>query len=350
MRLQPPWPKRRGSGAHEREGCTIRPCIAKGLFAVLLTATLSGSLSASPLGSKLLSLVPPGAEVVSGFENYQNTNAHGRLLLTTHNNRVDLDDWQAITGVDNKRVFREFIEVAASFASDALIEHLLLVSGSFDRGRIFTSAERNGAQRIDYNGEPILLIKPFARERGDMEDLRWLAILDNRTGLLGTPELVRQGLKRYANHAVPDPVLQERLTQLRSDVTSWNVLTSMPKPAKSISFQQTHGAWASLQEGSDVMLLAVRFGTRIRVDFALHAEPQSDPAFFHRKAAFFTAALGESIPSGSSSQELEHRLQNFAVAPDRVQGSIELSDKQFADWCMEVSRIQYRPPQPAAGN
>lgn len=86
----------------------------KGLFTVALTGFWAGSGLASPLSSKLLPLVPGGVEIVAGFENHPGPYSHGRLLLTTHNNRLDLDDWQALTGVDNNRIFDEIIEVAAS--------------------------------------------------------------------------------------------------------------------------------------------------------------------------------------------------------------------------------------------
>jgi len=80
----------------------MRPLVLKGFFTVALTAFFAGSGLASPLSSKLLPLVPSGAEIVAGFENHPTPDSHGRLLLTTHNNRLDLDDWQALTGLAPK--------------------------------------------------------------------------------------------------------------------------------------------------------------------------------------------------------------------------------------------------------
>jgi hypothetical protein len=308
----------------------------------MLAALSAENGLASPLSSRLLPLVPPGAEIVSGFENHPDPHTHGRLLLSTHNNRLDLDDWQALTGVDTRRVFDEIIEVASAGADGQLTEHLLLVAGRFDRERIFSAAKLNGAGNVDYQGERILLIAPFARERGDMIDTRWLVILDDRTGVLGTPGLVQQALRRYADHSVPDPVLQERMTYLRPDVTSWNVVFASPRSLNNINFRLPHSAWASLQEGADVLLVAAHFGPHIRVDFVVHAQPERDPGFFHRKAAFFTAALGqdaETPPPSDSPELLERRLQNFSVEADRVQGSIDLSHDQFSQWCQQLTLI-----------
>src|SRR5579864_8655459 len=173
------------------------PVVLKGFYTLAFTAFLTGYGLASPLNSKLLPLVPGGAEIVAGFENHSGPGHHGRLLLTTHNNRVDLDDWQALTGADSRRVYEEVIEVAASNVEGRLAEHLLLVAGRFDRERIFHSLQENGAKSTEYQEQPILLIAPFSRERGDMLDTRWLVILDNRIGMLGTPALVQQALRRY---------------------------------------------------------------------------------------------------------------------------------------------------------
>ena len=318
----------------------MRSLVLKGLFAVALTAFFAGSGLASPLNSKLLSLVPAGAEVVAGFENHPTADTHGRLLLTTHNNRLDLDDWQALTGVDNRRIFDEIIEVATSQASGQLTEHVLLVAGRFDRECIFRSAELNGAESAEFEGQRILLIKPFARERGDMLDTRWLAILDNRIGVLGTSWLVQKVLRRYANHSVPDSVLEERLSLLRPDVTSWNVLVAPPTTAKSINFAQPHSAWAQLQQDADVLTVGARFGTKVRVDFSIHAQAERGAEFFSRKAAFFTDALSYEPNPGPASVGTMKRLQNYSLESNRVQGSVELSSRQFQAWCEQLYRVQ----------
>ena len=327
----------------------MRPVFLKGFFAAALTVFFAGSGWASPLSSKLLSLVPSGAEVVAGFENHPGPDSHGRLLLTTHNNRLDLDDWQALTGVDNHRIFDEIIEVAATPVAGQLSEHLLLVAGRFDRERIFRSAELNGAESTEFDGLRILLIKPFARERGEMIDIRWLVILDNRTGILGTPWLVQQALRRYAAHSVPDSVLEERLTLLRPDVTSWNVIAESPANVKSINFAQPHSAWAQLQQDADVLMIGVRFGGKIRVDFSIHAKVDRGAEFFMRKAAFFTDALAYEPNLESASQGGTQRLHDYSLEPNRVQGSVELSSRQFQAWCDQLYRVQ-SPVLAANGN
>lgn len=278
--------------------------------------------------------------MVAGFENHRDSSAHGRLLLTTHNNRLDLDDWQALTGVDNKRVFEEIVEVAGSPTGEDLSEHLLLVAGHFDRDRIFTAAQQNGAQRTEFQGQVAMVIKPFARERGDMLDTRWMVILENRIGMLGTPAMVQQALARYVNHSVPDSILEERLTMLRSDVSSWNVIVSSRTSARNINFAQPRSAWAHLQEGTDVLMLGTRFGPKVRVDFSIHAGSDKGAAFFNEKAGFFTSAFAaETGPQAGPSDALR-RLESLSIEPNQVQGSILLSEAEFDVWAAQIGQIQ----------
>jgi hypothetical protein len=342
----------------------MHPSVRWFLVALALTAGFAETAFASPLGSRLLPMVPPGAEVVAGFEDHPRPKIHGRLLMTTHNNRLDLDDWQALTGVDSKRVFDEVIEVAAAPSGGALSEHILLVAGRFDRARIFRSIEENGAQSTQFLGERILLIKPLTRERGDMLDTRWMAIIDNRTGILGTPSLVQQALRRYADYALPDPILEQRLTLLRPDVSSWNVLVPPRKTTNNLSFGRPYSVWAQLQEDAEVLMVAARFGSKIRIDFSVHADSRHGPEFFTRKAGFFTDALGTrpnpdatssseatSSPEATSSQDAQRRLLNFSQEPNRVQGSVELTSSEFDAWCEHLVMVRaFAVPSAASGN
>lgn len=303
--------------------CTIcKPLYAA---ALLLFSTIAGV--ASPLNSKLLSLVPPGAGVVAGFENYRDPHRHGQLLLSTHNNRLDVADWLAITGVDGKRVLNEGIEVASpSEENGMLTEHLLLVVGQFDQERIFKSAELNGAERTEFDGEPVMLVQPFTRERHEMHDVRWLVILENRIGILGTPLLVKQVLQRYRTHADVDRVLRERLSQLPHDSSSWNVLVL--SPARRNIYMHAGNRWAALVDEAELVIVGARFGPKVRVDLVLHANRKHGAEFFRQKLSSFGKVFA-SVLTGESD---ERRMAKALVEPDQVQGSIELSEHQFEVW------------------
>ncbi|HEY1580633.1 MAG TPA: hypothetical protein VGF82_26515 [Terracidiphilus sp.] len=314
-----------------------------GSLCVLALTFFSGaSGSGSPLNNKLLSLVPAGAEIVAGFENYPDPHRHGQLLLTPHNNRLDLADWQAIAGVDPKRNYQEFIEVTSSGAQqETLSEHLLLVAGSFDRERIFNATEANGAERSQFQSEPVMLIKPFAREKGEMTDKRWLVILDNRIGLFGTPSIVQRALSRYAAHTDIDMPLMERLSQMPRDVSSWNVIVSAPRPDER-ALVSSVSPWGRLLEDSQVLMVGARFGPKVRVDFSLHAAREHGAEFFSQKAAFFAEVFRDEIPHVVK----KWRVANVQVEAGCVRGSIEMSKQQFEMWSVQASLPQGpKPPE-----
>jgi hypothetical protein len=223
----------------------MRSCLSRSAHVALFATVLAPWGFASPLKSKLLPLVPANSEIVSGFENRHDAHFSGRLILGTQNNRLDFEDWSSLSGVDTTRVIDEVIEVSSSSSRGELKEHLLLVAGHFGGSHIFDSAKLNGAETSDYAGEKVLIVKPFARERELMLDDRWLIILNDQVGLLGTPELVQEALRRRAVHATPDEILTGRLARIRPDVTSWNVLVSSNTVANNVAFVQSLANWGN---------------------------------------------------------------------------------------------------------
>lgn len=311
-------------------------CFCFGL-ALLWSASLPSL--ASPTNSKLLWLVPSGAQIVAGFENYQDEHHHGQLVLSTRNNRLDLADWQSIAGVDHNRAFQEVIEVAASPVGGELPEHLLLVAGRFDRERIFRSLRLKGVKETKYEGQMVMLIEPFAREKGLMAGTRWVLILENRLVMLGTPSIVQTALHRYLRHADIDMTLRERLSQLPRDVSAWNVLSSLPQAPTQYTAPHPRGPWARFFEGAKVMMVGVRFGSKVSVHFALHAGEDCGPKFYEEKTASFAEVFGPERTG--SSRPLQ--VGDIQVGPDRVLGSIRLSKKQFDAWSYWTNNFG-RPP------
>jgi hypothetical protein len=317
------------------------PCILRLFYSVTVILVFAASGFASPVNFKLLPLVPAGAQIVAGFQNPHDPGVPtGRVLLTTHNNRLDLDDWISLTGVDSTKVFDEVIEVAMSSDTVELQEHLLLVAGHFDRARIFRSAEQNGAAHVSYLGETALLIKPYAREQKDMMETRWLIILNDQTGIFGTPAMVQLALQRYGGHYLADPALAERLSRLRSDITSWNVLLPPSKTKKDMGFVQPHGAWSQLLDGADLVIVGTHFGSKIRMDVVVDDGKSRGAAYFTEKAGYFAAVFSvEASSRGDLSAREQPELRDLRVEKDRMQGSIVLSPKQFYAWRgREVSR------------
>jgi hypothetical protein len=327
----------------------MRCFVPRVLCAIGSTVLLAVGGLASPVSGKLLSLVPPGCAIVAGFENGHGPHSGGRLLLSTPNNQFDLDDWLALAGVDTQKRYDEVIEAAAPNSTGELANHLLLVEGRFDRERIFRAAQQNGAQTSQAEGETFLVVKPFPRERVRMPDTRWLAILNNRTALFGTPSLVQQALRRYVTQAEADSALMQRLKLLRPDIRSWNVLVSLHKLIPNFKAAGPQSDWSRLLEDMDLLLVGAHFGSRIRIDFSLNAGSDRETAYFGRKADLLKAMFTlETVPPGELPQQPQPQLENLVAARNEVRGSVELSDKQFTEWMARQShaRASQAPDRP----
>lgn len=296
---------------------------------LLVAAAVAGS--ASQAGNKLVALVPEGAQIVAGIEDPHNPNSRGRLLLVTHSCNLDFNDWIALTGVDPHRQADEVIEVAASSAEGELHEHMVLVAGRFDREHIFRAALENGASITEYRGQGVLVVNPFAREKEQMIAPRWMAILDDRTAIFGSQELVRQALDRYLSRSGPDPLLIERLRQLRPDVNSWDVLVmSAPMLARHVSPGQLHAPWTHILDGADELIVGIHYGSTDRIDFAVHAVSG-------RNASYLAGLLAEPrIVPVNVSASMRPRLQNLSLEQSRVTGSFLVPGKQFDLWLASV--------------
>jgi len=304
-------------------------------LSVPLAAASFAHACAAPVDNSLLPLVPAGAKIVAGIQDPHNPDSHGRILLVTHNNNLDLNDWLTLAGVDGSKQVDKLIEVAASSAQSELNEHLLLISGRFNRDHIFRAVRQNGATTIEYNRVPILLIAPFAREHEEISGLRWMAILDNKTSIFGTPELVRKSLDRYATHEGPDRLLLKRMVPLRPDVNSWNVLVmSAPMLARHVAPGQLHAPWTHILDGAHELTIGIHYGSRSRIDF--EADTDGD-----QEAASFAAALTQPrLLSTNLSSAQQLRIQNVSVEQNRVQGSITVPGKEFDAWLTTVWQSQ----------
>ena len=163
---------------------------------VLLTALLPffavASASAVTPDPKLLSLVPPTAQIVAGMNAPSVSGQPDSFLLITRNNTVDLLDFFALSGVDDSRVIQQIMMVAVEDRTNSLAEHSLLASGRFDQKRIFKAAAQNGATFNDFKGIRVLVVPPFGRDQATFREVRWLAVIDSSIALFG-PSPVSSG-------------------------------------------------------------------------------------------------------------------------------------------------------------
>jgi hypothetical protein len=290
----------------------------------LLAACAIRPAAASPQTSTLLALVPEGARIVAGIEDPHNPNSHGRLLLVTHSDSLDYQDWISLTGVDPSRRVDEVIEVAAPSQRGELTGHLLLLSGRFDQERIYKEAELHGTRSSEFHGVEILSVDPFAREQQEMRDTRSLAILNDQITIFGTPDLVQRALDRYQAHEAVDATLEARIERLRSDINSWDIL-AMPAAmlARHLRLGNLQDPWSEAVAGTDELILGIHYGSTARVDFAIHSAND-------RQIDAIAAMLEQPrLVKASATRKWRPRVEALFVDGSRLEGSVTVSGKRF---------------------
>ena len=206
-----------GSGRFSEEKC-MRFHGHKKLQILFFPFMLVGIAAASP-DLRLLSLVPPGAQLVAGVGASTIESQPDNFVLITPNNRVDLQDFFSLTGADDTRSIHQIVFVAVANKDGQASEHSLLVSGRFDQPHVFKSAVDGGATVTNYGGIPVLEIQPFAREHRTFKGVRWLAILDSTVLVFGSVATTQIELNRYLlqNHA-DESLLRRLATHLHAEI------------------------------------------------------------------------------------------------------------------------------------
>lgn len=302
----------------------------------LVIATIAMSLSwvrafgSSPAEDRLLRLVPAHAEIVAGIEDPHHGDQSGRLLIVTHSNNVDLEDWRTLAGVDDRQEVDKLVEVAMSSPRGELSEHLLLLQGSFNGRYILDSAEKHGGVRSSYEGVRVVILTPFARERQEMPDTRWLAIVGDGTVIFGTPAPVKSALERYVSRAATDSQLTKQLAELKPDVNCWSILT-MPGAVLT-----SHLRAGALDETGTTLLrrmsgvaVGVHYGSKERVDFAFSADSPE-------VARALAASLDGQPHLLPVADAMQTHFEGVSVHENEVRGSVRVKDKEFDPWLAAV--------------
>jgi hypothetical protein len=296
------------------------------LFAFLVCIAVPIS---SATDYQLLSLVPPDAQIVARISATTSASNTNNFLLITHNNGVDLSDFHALSEADGNRSIHEVIFAAAESAGQ-LNEHSLLASGNFDRERIYKSAVDNGSTMTRYRGVPVLVVEPFARERSQFNEPRWLAIPEPDVLLFGSIVSVKQELNRYLDRSSADPILVVRLSRLRRDDATWTVLSP---PVWSTEIRSALAVInselaAELKDG-DAFQFGIHYGRHVEFEYEI--------------------TTNSSVAIRSMSDTLAHSLvgpeKGLALLPpidmstdnNTLRGIIKVSMTRYNAWLAEVS-------------
>ena len=132
----------------------LRPAKAFLLLPFLLNAGVTASAISSDL--RLMQMVPPESQVIASMLSPTLDGQPSSFLLFTGNNRLDFEDFFAVTGADASRRIHQVVFAAEVGEDGKLSEHSLLVSGHFNRNAIFRFAESGSATT------EIIAAKPFS--------------------------------------------------------------------------------------------------------------------------------------------------------------------------------------------
>jgi hypothetical protein len=298
------------------------------LSMVLLAFFKVALVSAVTPNSRLLSLVPPSAKVVAGMSASSSGSQPGSFLLITHNNSVDLDDFIALTGGDPARVIQQVIMIAADGGPGTLTEHSLLASGHFDQPLISRSV--GGASATRYRDIPVLVVQPFARERANFNDVRWLAMIDSDVTLFGTIAMVKQELDRYLRRSVADPFFVQKLAELRRDDDTWCILARpvYSETMRSVLELLDAKLADSLQDG-DTFQFGIHYGRRVEFEYELHTPTSAG-------AEAVSRSLMQSL-SGPEATDSSHLPASVPSRGDNVvRDAVKVSRARYVAWLAEV--------------
>ncbi|HYK37416.1 hypothetical protein [Alloacidobacterium sp.] len=302
------------------------PGILIALFS-LFAPSVSHALSSD---TRLLSLVSPSALIVAGMDSPPPKELPGSFVLMTHSNRMDLNDVLALIGADSTLSIHHAVFVAKNDIGGYLNEHSLLMSGHFDQARIYKSAVESGARLIQYRGLPILVIQPFARERGEMDDVRWLAVLGSDVLLFGWIPSVREELDRYLAHDAPDSVFAGKLAHLRRDDETWTMVwTPTRNPEIEGVLTALDPRLGELAEHADAFLFGIRYHRQVEFEYeALKASGTAEGAIPESAMQSFV-----DMRKGSALLPRQNPTDNSIMA----HGMVKIPVAEFSKWLEKVS-------------
>jgi hypothetical protein len=305
------------------------------LIALFLFLALAGASAVEP-DPRLLSLVPPDAQIVAGMNAPSGGGQPNSFLLITHSNTMDLEAFLALSGADSSRIIQQVIFVARVDHTGKLGEHSLLIGGHFDQAHIFKAAVENGASISEYKGARVLVLQPLERERGSSKDMRWLAITGLNVALFGTIASVQQELDRHLAYSVADPSLMQKLARLRRDDETWCVLSALPQNT------DIRNALDAL-EPTLGELIPAGGGFEFGIHYGRHVE-------FEYESTGVSAAASEAIsnslvkslagPERKGSTSLPQLPMDSNRGP--AHGVVKLSKSQYDAWLADVSARRAR--------
>ena len=301
-------------------------------LAMVLFLLVPAAMTWASPDPRLLSLVPPGTQIVAGVSNPMLHGRTGGFLLMSNEDVVDHHDFISIVGVDDSLIIDQMLFVAGGSDTSKSGEHGLLMSGHFDQQRIFKAALENGASVSEFRGIRVLVQRPLGREIGTFKDVRWLALIDSTVALFGTISSVQQELDRHLAGSAVDPSLMQKLARLRRDDATWSVLGAV-KPNDQIKhvLGSLDPTLSNLVQDGDSVQFGVRYGKKVEVEYEI-TSPSSASAQANANSLTHSPIGG----NRKGSYLLPH--QDLTGDSAFVRGVVKVAMTRYEAWLVEVAQ------------
>jgi hypothetical protein len=275
---------------------------------------------------RLIQMVPPESQIVAGMLGSVSSRTLPSFLVLTRNNRLDMEDFFALSGADLSRVIHQVVFVAAGGPGGILGEHSLLVSGHFDQDAMMRSVKSANGHTEMYRNLPIMVMPPLAREAGTFKEVRWLVVLNSQILIFGSPFTVHEELDRWLADSPPDALLIDRLARLGSKDDEWCLL---PAP-------ESNGVVQNLLEKLDPRLGGVSARGE-SVEYGIHLGAQVEIVV--SSDSLHQASLDQAKnPGGKQVSGASYFLSSDdggAGNADRV--VVKVSQRKYREWLEEFS-------------
>jgi hypothetical protein len=305
------------------------PAAAFKIIAYAIPTFLLTTITASAQGhdQQLLSLVPEGVPLVAEMSAPTKVGQPDSYLLLTRDNTEDMAEFLALSGVDSSQQMHQVIYLAGGGQGVGPKDHSLLVSGHFDRDRIFRAAVFNGASMVEFLGVPVLVVSPPARELNIVHEPRWLAVQHSTTAIFGSEASVREEIARELAGKPADVLLMKRLARLRPQDDIWCMIVA-PSDSAEIrqSLQALNPALPGLLHEGDEFQFGIHYGTHVEFEYEVTSAT----------AASFAPPLVQSL-QGNLAKSIQLLPQTQPTTKvSSVKGVIKISRGRYEAWLKEI--------------
>lgn len=305
------------------------PAAAFKIIAYAIPTFLLTTMTAWAQGpdQRLLSLVPEGVPLVAEMSAPTKIGQPDSYLLLTRDNTEDMTEFLALSGVDDSKQMHQVIYLAGGGQGIGPKDHSLLVSGHFDRDRIFRAATSNGASMVEFLGVSVLVVSSPARALNIIHEPRWLAVQQSTTAIFGSEASVREEIARQLAGKPADALLMKRLARLRPQDDSWCMIV-VPSNSAEIrqSLQALDPALPALLHEGDSFQFGTHYGAHVEFEYEITSAT----------AASFAPPLVQSLQGNLAKGITLLPETQPTTKVSSVKGVVKVSRGRYEAWLKEI--------------